>query len=345
MHAIYSPLVLAAAKKRVAVLEQHADLKGKAVLIEDAETLAVAHIPNALAAVYQPHAAKLWPYKLISWILEDLLASSSGKFSLQTNTPVTSIQRDDHADTWEVRTPRGTVSAKQVLLATNAYTPHLLQPLAQVVVPVRAQIAALEPPEEAVALNHTYVWTKGADHQYLIQRGPEDTGEQNRILIFGGERFSAPHGEEGIYHDDIVHPAISAALRKGINDALDLSRSKENRTSLQIVSEWTGIMGYSRDGDPWVGPVPSALLGGGSEVSPTGLFISAGYTGHGMPVAAQCGIKVAEMMLGRTSSAEDGCHAPLPEQWLVSRARIDKAKSLQFPKTEEDMVALLTADV
>jgi glycine/D-amino acid oxidase-like deaminating enzyme len=355
MHAIYSPLVLAAAKRRIAELEQHGDLKGKAILIQDPIKLAAAHMPNALAAVYQPNAAKLWPYKLISWILEDLLATSSDKFCLRTRTPVTFLRRDTASPTWRVETPHGAVSAKQVLFATNAYTPHLLPSLAQVVVPVRAQIAVLEPVKDVVSLEHTYVWTKGADHQYLIQRGPDDGENEKGVLIFGGERFSAPGGEEGIYHDDVVHPAISAALCKGIHDALHFPSDQGQETPLQLTSEWTGIMGYSRDGGPWVGPVPSSLweveglstaTNGGStdEDWSTGLFVSAGYTGHGMPVAAQCGIKVAEMMLGRIgrhAEQQGHGHAPLPKEWLVSQARIDKVKNLPLPITEDDLFASL----
>ena len=365
--------MLAAAKKQIQRLQQHPDLKCKAILIEDKKELEVRHIPNAIAAIYQPNAAKLWPYKLIVWILEDLLQSfNAGRFNLQTNTPARSIQRLSGAFTWGVNTSQGLVSANQVLLATNAYTPYLLPALNGIIVPVRGQVAALKPPTGATMLEHTYVWTKGVDHQYLIQRGEEDTtvstdevpanstsGQKisvDRPLIFGGGRFAIPKGEEGIYRDDCLNLSVSAALHKGIPEALKVSNDTESDSqgSLQAMNEWTGIMAYSRDGGPWVGPVPSSLLGYNetsteharisARPSSTGIFISAGYTGHGMPVATQCGLKVAQMMLGDRRDKENGVHAPLPEEWLVSQDRVDRARNMEFPKTEEDMVKLMVGD-
>lgn len=365
--------MLAAAKKQIQRLQQHPDLKCKAFLIEDRKELEARHIPNAIAAVYQPNAAKLWPYKLIAWILEDLLQSfDAGRFNLRTNTPARSIQQLSGTSTWSVNTSQGLVSANQVLLATNAYTPYLMPALNGIIVPVRGQVAALKPPAGAAKLEHTYVWTKGVDHQYLIQRGEEETtvsteefpanftsGQKisvDRPLVFGGGRFAVPEGEEGIYRDDCLNSSVSAALHKGIPEALKVSNDtkSDSQGSLQAMNEWTGIMGYSRDGGPWVGPVPSSLLGYnetctehariGARASPTGIFISAGYTGHGMPVATQCGIKVAQMMLGETRNKENRVHDPFPEEWLVSQDRVDRARDMEFPKTEEEMVKLMVGD-
>lgn len=101
-------------------------------------------------------------------------------------------------------------------------------------------------------------------------------------------------------------------MHRCLNDALRLVPESEGDTKhkaeadvLLATYEWTGIMGYSSDGGPWVGRVPELLLGelsldaDSSEAGAGRLWIGAGFTGHGMPVAPRCGIPVAEMILGK----------------------------------------------
>ncbi|KAM4054535.1 FAD dependent oxidoreductase [Hirsutella rhossiliensis] len=291
VHAIFSHEVLEAARKQIKRLQQYPDLRDKAALILDKHELAAWHVPEAIAAVYQPNAAKCWPYKLVAWLLERLLGEhDAAAFNLQTNTPVEHLGRC--GSSWIVHTRRGQILARDVLLATNGYTSRLLPKMTGLIVP----------------LPHSYVWMKGADHQYLIHRGPEDI-------------LAVPGGEEGISRDDEVNPILSRALH----------------TSLQHV--WTGIMGYSRDCNPWVGRVPTTLVRGpDTESGTSGLWISAGYTGHGMPVAALCGVAVAEMMLGKADGVQ------VPGQWLSSDERAERAREAQFPNTVEELLAMLPAE-
>jgi glycine/D-amino acid oxidase-like deaminating enzyme len=370
IHGVYSPDVLDAVKDQIERLQQYPDLRDKAVLIQDKEELATRRIPEALAAVYQPMAAQLWPYKLVAWLLERLLDEHDvTTFNLQTNTPVTRIEprEEGGSSSWLVYTDRGHVRTRDVLLATNAYTSHLVPSMAGLITPVRAQVCALEPPPGAKQLPHSYVWIKGADHQYLIQRGLEDAqvndGEhegavklqlEDRSIVFGGERPAAEGRDEGIACDDEVDPAVSRALQRGIHDALDLCPDKSNVNNksdkppepLRAAYEWTGIMGYSSDGDPWVGHVPESLLNGEGTAAPPdatgkvahdGLWISAGYTGHGMPVAARCGVAVAQMMSGR----QDGVQ--VPKQWMATDSRVRAARSAVLPRTLDELLQHLPA--
>ncbi|KAI1812880.1 FAD dependent oxidoreductase [Poronia punctata] len=349
MHPIYSPTILAAAKKQIARLQRHADLRDKAYLVGEEGEGEVEFAPEAIGAVFQPFAAKLWPYKLVAWILEKLILEGGGKrerergwFNLQTNTPVTGLDKDKDGD-WTVSTPRGIVRAKQVLLATNAYTSYLLPGLTDIIVPVRGQVCALQPPEGSVQLPHSYVWTTetGGD-QYLVHRGPEDEGTQvgnpiaDRSLILGGERHVVPAGEEGISRDDEVNPDISVALHRSLAGALKLlPADRPEHETLRSTYEWTGIMGYSRDAQPWVGSVPSALL---PETDTDGLWVCAGFTGHGMPVAPRCGVAVAEMMLGKEGGVE------LPEAWKPSEERMATVRDMLLPKSLEEFVLSLPAE-
>lgn len=340
VHAVYSPEVLDAVKNQIQRLQQYPDLRDKAILIEDKDQLEAKCVPEALAAVYQPLAAQLWPYKLVAWLLERLLSNHSVEaFNLQTKTPVTRIEhyKEGEEFLWRLCTQRGQMRAKDVLLATNAYTSHLVPDMAGLITPVRAQVCALEPPPGATQLMHSYVWMKGADHQYLIQRDSED-----RYLIFGGERPTAGGRDEGVSSDDEVDPAVSRALETYIHHGLELSSNNNisNKSkkppALRAAYEWTGIMGFSSDGGPWVGRVPDSLLK--DQVSPDGLWISAGYTGHGMPVAARCGVAVAQMMLGR----QDGVQ--IPKQWMATESRVQTARSAVLPRTLHEHTSQLPAE-
>ena len=71
-------------------------------------------------------------------------------------------------------------------------------------------------------------------------------------------------------------------------------------------------MGYSRDEHPWVGPIPGKR----------NLFMSAGYTGHGMPNTWLCGKAVA-MMVDNGHSRQNP--SILPARYLVTEERIKKA--------------------
>ncbi|KAI1365863.1 FAD dependent oxidoreductase [Xylaria arbuscula] len=364
IHAIYSEDVLAAAKQQIKRLQKHPDLKDKAFLITDPADLAAQHVPNAIGAILQPNAAKVWPYKLVAWILETLLAENDAAvFNLQTLTPVTALERSGKSKSWVAQTPCGSVAAREVLLATNAYTSYLLPGLTDVIVPVRGQVCALTPPAGAIQLPHSYVWTDASD-QYLIHRGPEDTqvaggggrlAVVDRSLILGGERYADPDGDEGVSRDDVVNPVISEALHRSLATAVKLlPGDRPEEEVLKAEYEWTGIMGYSRDGDPFVGRVPASFLAGtaaatdgegleeggegegvGTSAEVEGLWISAAFTGHGMPVAPRCGIAVAQMMLGR----EDG--VKVPEAWIPTDERVEQARFMEMPRTIEDLLKTL----
>lgn len=342
VHAIYLPEVLEAARKQIKRLQRYPDLKDKATLILDKAELAARRVPEAIAAVYQPNAAKCWPYKLVTWLLERLLREhDAAVFNLQTNTPVERLEKS--GSSCIVHTQRGQVLAQEVLLASNAYTSYLLPKMTELIIPVRGQVCALKPLQKATQLTHTHVWLKGADHQYLIHRGPDDIQVENggekgrsidRSLILGGERKAVTGGEEGVSRDDKINPIISQALHRGLNGAVKLVPGDEpDEEVLQAAYEWTGIMGYSRDNSPWVGSVPE-LLAADTE----GLWISAGYTGHGMPVAAHCGVAVAQMILGKDGSVQ------VPKQWIASEERVERARAMELPQTVGEMIESLPGD-
>ncbi|EGX95627.1 FAD dependent oxidoreductase [Cordyceps militaris CM01] len=318
-----------AAQENVRLLRRHHPaLADKVVYVEDVEELKRLRVPGARAAVVHPHAAKLWPYKLVAWVLEALLGTNDQsrpagvRFNLQTTTPATHLQR--FGTSWVLHTPRGQVVAKQVLLATNGYTSHLLPRMSALIRPMRGQVAALVPPAGYAPLEHTHIWGTPAEaDDYLAQR-------PDGVLILGGERSGEAVVRSQTSRDDELDGDVSARLRRAAHGVIDLRPGEEESEELRAVYEWTGIMGYSADGHPWVGEVPAILGGGGG-----GLFVSAGYTGHGMPAAARSGVAAANMMLGRGTG-----DVRLPREFAVTPERVRTAPAVVLPETWEDEIRM-----
>lgn len=311
------------------------------------DTLASLRVPTACGVIIQKKAASLWPYKLVAWILERLLSKFPAPgFNLQTNTPVTSVERHESGTGWTVTTPRGDIHARQVLLATNAYTSHLLPAFADLIVPVRGQIGALLPPVpqsgDPAKLLNSYAFAADPDvdaaqdaslntgaprDDYLVQR-PLPGGE----LIYGGGRRFARDLGVGEWRDDELEEGVAKYLRSNLAPVLDLTPDqggeggKEGEGGeLGASFEWTGVMGYSRDHHAWVGPVPESMGGGGPE---GGLWICAGYTGHGMPAAALSAREVVRQMVGSGKDIEKDDGVRLPREFVLSDERVAMARGM-----------------
>ncbi|KAK2003230.1 FAD dependent oxidoreductase [Colletotrichum falcatum] len=348
VHALFTPDLVATAGKQIAALPPH--LAGLARLVTDPEELKSLKVPHAVGAVVQERAASVWPYKLVAWIFEDLLRRFGPgpdaeaqpedlRLNIQTNTPVTRLQHLPGSSaasgqaSWVIHTDRGQVAAKKVLLASNAYTSRLLPSFADLVVPVRGQVAALLP-EPRAELGRSYVLMASSDasrgepnqDDYLIQRpGP------GLEMILGGGRSRGTLKGVGVSDDDEVDPVVATYLRQAGAVNVDLGSGGEKKEELRASHEWSGAMGFSRDGFPWVGPVPSGPVLGGGE----GLWVCAGYTGHGMPQSSLCGHAVARMMVG---SPVDGVDAVgMPVEFLVSDERAERARALPSIKEMDDL--------
>ena len=85
-------------------------------------------------------------------------------------------------------------------------------------------------------------------------------------LVLGGRRPVA-RGEE-VGTDETVHPRVQAALDGLVAELFPGARA-------EVTHRWAGIMDFSIDGFPWVGPVPGSA----------GLLGAVGFTGHGFGYA------------------------------------------------------------
>lgn len=326
------------ASRAAALLQKaHPDLGSQFTIVREQETLASLRIPSAKGAIVQKHAASGWPYKLVAYVLERLLEEfPSASFNLQTNTPVLKLEKADGDAGWVLTTPRGRITAKKVLLCTNGYTSRLLPAFSDLIVPTRGQVSTLLPPKgkdgtSVAKLEHSYVnlgdypSPKPPRDEYLVQR-PLPGGE----LIFGGGRRIVEGENVGVWRDDEIDEPIAEHLRSKLSPPLDLtpvepredSAETEEGVVLDATFEWTGIMGYSRDSHAWVGAVPEALGGAGDE---GGLYICAGYSGHGMPVAALAAREVVGIMAGGEEAAK--ARSRLPKEYELTESRVSVARN------------------
>jgi glycine/D-amino acid oxidase-like deaminating enzyme len=282
--------------------------------------------PDCVGATLSQGAASLWPYKLVTFILEKLV--QNGRINLQTKTPVTEITSSDGKHT--LHTPRGEITSKTVILATNGYTSALLPNFADLIVPCRGEMSALFPPKGSTILPNSYgmvaaLGQPANNDDYLVQRPYEGVPNPAGHLMFGGGRGAGVFPSLGISDDSVIDEGSAAYLRGALLKVLELDGETDGLKELEAAAQWTGIMGYSRDDHPWVGKVPEK----------DGLYLCGGYTGHGMPNGTLCGKAIVDMVLGAESGQElDVVQAQMvekgdiPQSYILTKDRVDRARQM-----------------
>ncbi|OBS28258.1 hypothetical protein FPOA_02199 [Fusarium poae] len=219
------------------------------------------------------------PYLLVCNMLELSLAKG---LNLQTNTTVARIAK--HDDDWEVMTQRGPVRAKNIILATNAYTNVLYPDLAATgfLVPSRRQVSAIRPGDKAheiPALRKSCAFSdyNGGDYFLVREAGIRGAGD---MLYGGGEHIDKGTGctDDSIINSDIAEYLHNAAAEY-------VGRGNWGKDG-EVVNDWVGITCYTPDSFPLVGEAPGQ----------PGLWVSVGMNGHGMAFAYKCAEALVCMM-------------------------------------------------
>jgi glycine/D-amino acid oxidase-like deaminating enzyme len=256
-------------------------------------------------------AGSLSGYKFGVGVLKMCLAKG---LNLQTNTPATGVSKNGDG-TWNVQTPRGTIITRRVVVATNGYTANLLPIFQGVIVPLRGQITAQRPgrslPHDG-SLPTTYSFIYANGYEYMITR-PAGTRFAGDVVIGGGLARAPDEGllEYGTTDDGSINKAISVYLHDTTPRYFGSDWGIDNAAG-RVRAEWTGIMGYSPDGFPFVGEIPG---------EDKGLWISASFQGHGMVFCWMCARALVEMMSGRDG---DGLQAWFPDAFRVDADRLKK---------------------
>ncbi|OJJ42090.1 hypothetical protein ASPZODRAFT_77757 [Penicilliopsis zonata CBS 506.65] len=230
-------------------------------------------------------AGHLWPSKLIHHMFRQAIAQG---VNVQTHTSVQSLTRLPDGR-WSLLTSRGTVIARQVVMATNAYTAALLPEYHEQIIPYRAVSCRIVTPGKAPLLTNTYsLRFTDWDFDYLIPR-PDGS------IIVGGAR-SAYCQKKDAWYGNADDSGVIEETRRYFDGYMQRHFIGWEESNAHVDDIWTGIMGYSRDKLPRIGPIPHR----------DGLFIMAGWTGHGMPQIFLAAKGMAEMVVGGKPYSQTG---------------------------------------
>ena len=195
-----------------------------------------------------------------------ICASGSGALLFE-NTPATKIMRT--GSQYAVVTPQGTVTAENVLVATNGYTDEVAREIGQRVFPLGSYMIATEPlPAELAAklIPQRRVVFDSKHYLYYFRLSSD-----NRML-FGGRADYKPATPES-------NRKSAEILRRS------LAKVFPELKDVQIEYAWSGNIGITRDFFPRMG-------------QQAGIYYALGYAGHGVAMSTYLGGQIANIMCG-----------------------------------------------
>lgn len=240
-----------------------------------ADALAPRARPPATTAFFTPEDGELHPVKFLHAVARAAEQRGARCFA---HSAVRTARWE--GGLWVARTDRGEARARTMVLCTNAHTPQLCPALVALIAPRRGQMLSTAPIGRPVATLPTYA-RRG--YQYWRQLA------DGRLLI-GGWRDVDFDAEVGFEDDptETVQSGIEEGLAALVPEGVPIER------------RWAGTMGFARDGRPLVGWLDAAHH----------LAICAGFTGHGMGLAAGCTQELADLLSWR-KAAGIACFDPL----------------------------------
>ncbi len=173
-----------------------------------------------------------------------------------------------------VETTKGTIRCRDVLMATNGYTPKGLVPeLRRQIIPIGSYMVATAPlPEETLERllpgNRVY-WTQRRFLNYFRR------SDDNRLL-FGGRPNLSP---------DLDLFTVAGGMHKTIGELFP------EIADVEITHVWGGKLAATFDLLPHLGRTDD------------GIWYAAGYGGHGMSLATHLGTEVGEIIGGATDKS------------------------------------------
>jgi glycine/D-amino acid oxidase-like deaminating enzyme len=205
-------------------------------------------------------------------------AKDSGA-SVVDGCPVTAIQSS--AGEFEVLSARGSIRARQVLVATNGYTGALSPWHRRRVIPIGSYQIATEP--------------LGADRmRALIPRG-RNMSDSRRVVVY---YRPSPDGQRLIFGGRAaLAEQDPLACVPRLRQMMD--RIFPQLAAVRVTHAWVGWVAYTFDTLPHLG-------------RHDGVYYCMGYCGQGVPMAPYFGKRIAQQMLGLKEgrTALDGLEFP-----------------------------------
>ena len=249
-------------------------------LIDHAELLTRVTSPTYVGpAWWEPNMGLVNPAKL-AWAWRDVVAGEGTQ--VLEGTPVTTLERGGPGGRAVLTTPGGRVTARTVVLATNAWSQHFPE-LARQQVPVWTYIVLTEPLTEAQRDSIGWRGREGVEdfrnlvHYYRLT-------PDGRLLI-GGRDVGLGDGRGMGFDTD---EAVWAALRQ------DVRHMFPGLADVRFSHAWGGAVSAALDMFPALGYV------GGRDV-----LYSFGCVGHGVSTTHLNGQTLADLVLERDTDLTD----------------------------------------
>src|SRR6267143_564150 len=187
------------------------------------------------------------------------------------HTRVTSVEPETNkgAGNFRVRTSRGVITARDVILASGAYTTEATPALRKKIIPIGSYIIATEvlPADLARELSPRNRMIYDSKHFLYYYRLTPD-----HRMLFGGRAAFFPETENTVRQSAEI-------LRRGMIDVYPQLRE----TKVEFV--WGGTLDFTLDVMPHAGKI-------------AGMYFAAGLAGHGVAAATWFGMKLAGLICG-----------------------------------------------
>ena len=183
------------------------------------------------------------------------------------HSPVDEIQREG-AQGWKIATARGTLRAKNVLVATSGYTSRVTPALQKKIIPIGSYIIVTEALPEKLAAElspRNRMIYDSKNYLYYYRLTPDGR------MLFGGRAAFFPETSSTIRRSAEI-------LRRGMLTVYPQLREAK------IEYVWGGTLDFAFDIMPHAGQLD-------------GLHFSLGYAGHGVGMSTYLGDKIAQSIL------------------------------------------------
>jgi len=293
--------------------------------IAESNTNPTVQAEEKVAGVFEYLAGRIHAYRFTTGILQHCVSKG---LVLCANSPVHSIQ-PSASSTWSVHTQYSTLTSQHVILATNGYTPYLHPALQTLIVPMRGQITAQRPGKRNLlpkVLDTTYSFIYKEGYEYMIPRPVKNGDAHGQHIIIGGglgRLDGGGQGEYGTVDDSRLNSDVSGYLKGSLKGYFGAETWGGDNDDESVVQEWTGIMGATADGRPFVGEVPANK----------GLWISAGFNGHGMVLCLKSAEALVDMMTG------NGAPGWFPASFAISEERMERVRGTFGGRTDMQVPA------
>ena len=264
-HAAHNPARYEALARQIAT--QPKGLEVEAHMIPRAEQRSELGTDAYFGGVLYGRHASVDPGRFHQGMLDRVLAAGA---TVVPHCPATAIQRE--ADGFRVAHAGGSITARNVVVATNGYTSALTPWLRRRVIPIGSYIIATEPiPRDMMArlMPRNRVVSDTRKVVYYYRASPDGT----RIL-FGGR----------VSHDE-TDPKVS-----GPRLHAEMVRIFPELATIRISHSWAGFVAYTFD----------EMMHAGQQ---DGLYYAMGYCGSGVGMAGYLGTRIGQQVLGLKEGA------------------------------------------